>query len=115
MGVLQELLSTVLIVLIEALFVHLSAMLILRMSNFIRALTIATIATALAYLFEKLLEYWGVAEVWMLLSSLGIWLATTAIVYRTTWVRSLAVAILAFALWWGTTLLIEFDWRGAFN
>jgi hypothetical protein len=114
MGVLQELLSTIIIVLIEALFVHLAAMLILRMSHFLKALTIATIATALAYLFEKVLVAWDVQEVWILLMSLAIWLATTAIVYRTTWVRSLAVAILAFALWWGTTLLVEFDWRGLF-
>lgn len=114
MGVLQELLENILIVLIEALFVHLAAMLILRTSNFWRALTIATIATALSYLAEKLLQAWDVQEVWIVFTSLGVWLATTAIVYRTTWFRSLAVAVLAFALWWGTTLLVEFDWRGAF-
>ena len=114
MGVWQDLLETVIIVLIEALFVHLAAMLILRTSKIARALTVAAVATALAYLVGKLFEVWNLHELWIVFASLGIWLVTTGIVYRTTWVRSLAVAVSAFFLWWLTTTLVEFDWSSLF-
>ena len=99
-----DLLTIVVVILIESLFVHLAATLALRGPPFSKAVVVAASGSLVAYLLQKLLT---AAPIVALVLALVAWLAICASVYKTTWFRALFVGLLAYLLWLGTKLLIE--------
>ncbi|MBI2078006.1 MAG: hypothetical protein HYT80_06510 [Euryarchaeota archaeon] len=99
-----DLLTIVVVILLESLFVHLAAAVALRGPPFRKAIVVAASGSLVAYLLQRLLT---AAPTVALVLALFAWLAICASVYKTTWVRALVVGLLAYLLWLGTKLLIE--------
>lgn len=112
MGLLQDIAALILVVLIEALFVHLAALVVLRSSQITRAITVAVVGSILGFLVFALLDEYEVVS--YILVSLS-WMIVCMTVYRTTWVRAIVVGVLAYVMWIGTKLLVEYDWARLFR
>lgn len=100
----MEALTVVVVILLESLFVHLAATIMLQGPPFRKAVVVAAVGALAAYLLQKILASYPIVA---LILALVVWLGICASVYKTSWVRALVVGFLAYLLWWGTKFLVE--------
>lgn len=105
----QDFVTLVVAVLLESLFLHFAAVVILHQPRFRSAFAVAILGSLLAYLVFLVV---GGLPVLALLLALICWLGVCASIYRTNWLRALLIGLLAYVLWLGTKFLIASAFGG---
>lgn len=112
MGLATNVASFVLIVILEALLLHVAALLVLRGSQLWRAFVVAlagALVARLVILLPHNLQVVGYIAVF------AAWVGLVSAIYRTTWVRAIVVGLFAYVLWAVATFIVEFDWTRPFR
>lgn len=99
----QDVVTLVVAVLLESLFIHFAATFLVHQPRFSSAFAVAILGSLLAFLMFLVV---GAVPVLALILALICWLGVCATIYRTSWLRALLIGLLAYLLWVAVRFLI---------